>query len=216
VLEQGLTFTVVEAPHPLEEGSNPSDYDALRDFYAIRRVYLGWVPGTDWLHDEIERHFGEDNVWYDVRSRRDATHVGAAGEVAAVILILMGAGAIEFSRKFVGRLGEKSADDIYDWVKQLATERRQALNIEWADGPPDFLEAYDHAELGERVKSELAGLLRVPQEGLDVVGVEGSANAVVATYRLKASSDEYIAEIGRDNILFRRTGKQDRPSSQAI
>jgi hypothetical protein len=74
------------SPHPLEDASPEAiaSYNARKDFYSARRVWLGSVPGTDCPHDALEREFGEDQVWYDVQSRRDATHVGAAGEVALV------------------------------------------------------------------------------------------------------------------------------------
>lgn len=100
MVEQGLSFTVIEAPHPFE--SDPAQYDARKEFHAAHRVWLGSVPGTDWLHEAIEAQFGEDQVWYEVESRRDSTHVGAAGEVAAVVLILMGTAAFEYLRKFGG------------------------------------------------------------------------------------------------------------------
>jgi hypothetical protein len=206
-VEQGLSFTVVEAPHPLEDASGVASYDPRRDFYSIKRVYLGWVPGTDWLHDEIERHFGEDNVWYEVESNRDASHVGAAGEVATVVLVLMGAGAIEYSRKFVGKLGERSAEDIYAWVRELARSRRRDKGLEAADGPPDFLQRWEPADIAGRMKSELAGLMRVPESELELVSVDKRATHILATYRLRATGDEYTAEIGTDNVLFQRVGR---------
>src|SRR5687768_8016171 len=111
-VEQGLSVTVIEAPNPLEgeylEAVPP--YDARKEFYSARRIWLGEsVAGIDWLHEAIEAEFGEDRFWYDVQSRRSATHVGAAGETAAVVVILMGVAAIEFVRRFAGRLGDRSA-----------------------------------------------------------------------------------------------------------
>src|SRR5688500_437975 len=103
VVEQGLSFTVIEAPHPFEGGEYDASYDAERDFYSARRVWFGYVPGTDWLHDEIERQLGEERVWYTVRSSRDAAHVGAAGETSTVVLLLMGGAAIGLAT----RLGER-------------------------------------------------------------------------------------------------------------
>jgi hypothetical protein len=80
VIEQGLSFTIIEAAHPLDISDEEaiSSYNARTDFYSVRRIWLGSVPGTDWLHDAIEREFGEDRFSYDVRSERRATHVGAA------------------------------------------------------------------------------------------------------------------------------------------
>src|SRR4051794_34132143 len=119
MVEQGLSFTVIEAPHPMEAPESIATYNAREQFYAAHRVWLGWNAGTDWLHDAIEAEFGEDLAWYDVKSTRDATHVGASGEIAAVVLTLMGAGAADMLRTyyqaFAERLGDASADALLNW-----------------------------------------------------------------------------------------------------
>lgn len=210
-VEQGLSFTVIEAPHPLEDDSPGAveSYKAERDFYSARRIWLGWVPGTDWLHDEIERQFGEDNVWYVVRSERDASHVGAAGEIATVILILMGAGALEFARKFGGKLGDRSAGDIYEWVKGLARERRKERGIDWEEPAPNFREGWELGYLAEAMKAELADIMRLPETELEITAVERRDDlALFATYRLKATGTEYTAEVADDFVDFRRVGAQ--------
>jgi hypothetical protein len=127
-MQQGLSFTVAEAPHPMDDPDGVSPYDARGQFSAAHRVWLGWAAGTDWLHDAVGAEFGEDTVWYDVQSKRDATHVGASGEVAAVVLILMGAGAADMLRTyykaFAQRMGEASADALLEWARARARERR--------------------------------------------------------------------------------------------
>jgi len=206
--EQGLNFTVIEAPSPFETDDIEaiSTYNGRRDFYTARRVWLGWTAGTDWLHDAIEREFGEDNVPYDVDSQRRATHVGAAGEVATVVLLLMGVGAIEFARKFGGRLGELGAEDIYDGAKQLARRRRTETGQTWGDDEPDFA-AMDEGYMPEAVKRELADIMGVPADQLEVVEVHAEVREDVvlsATYRDRENGREYAAEVGRSDIRFRR------------
>jgi hypothetical protein len=210
LVEQGLTFTVIEAPHPLEDGSPGAieAYDARKDFYAARRIWLGWTAGTDWRHDAIEREFGEDHVWYDVKSRRDATHVGAAGETAAVLLILMGVAAVEFARKLGGRLGELGAEDIYEWAKQLATRRREEKDLSWTEGDaePDF-SMWTFEDLPERLKGELADVMGVPVDQLEVVDTEQRQELVAFVhYRDRESGRQYTAELGRSEVVFKRIG----------
>lgn len=213
MIEQGLSFTVIEAPDPYENPAPEaiSAYDARKDFSSARRVWLGWTAGTDWLHDAIEQEFGEDNVMYDVQSRRDATHVGASGEVSTVVLILMGVAAIEFSRKFGGRLGELGAEDIYDWVKQLAKRRRKETGLEWTEGDadPDFSE-WTFEDLPGRLKEELANVMGVADDELELVATERRDDLVLfARYRHVASGLEYTAQLGRSDVLFTRVGARE-------
>ena len=209
MVEQGLNFTVIEAPHPLDDDSPGAieAYDARKDFYLARRVWLGWAPGTDWLHEAIEREFGEDHVWYEVRSQRNASHVGAFGETSTVVLILMGVAAFELARKFGGRLGELGAEDIYDWVRQLAKQRRQEKGLEWAeDESPDF-SRWEFEDLSESVKTELADVMDIEPEQLELVDAERREHVVLlARYRDLRSEREYTAEVGRADVVFRRVG----------
>jgi hypothetical protein len=47
VVEQGLSFTVIEAPHPMADADAISTYDARERFFAAHRVWLGSTGGTD-------------------------------------------------------------------------------------------------------------------------------------------------------------------------
>jgi hypothetical protein len=204
VVEQGLSFTVIEAPHPLD--GDPEDFDARRDFSVARRVWLGWVPGTDWLHDAIESELGEDQVWYEVESKRDATHIGAAGEIATVALILMGAGAAEFARRAIGKIGERSGDALFDWVRDRARERRG----EFGDQPPDFMREEDLDALAQGMTGELADVLAIPEKRLELVGWERREGlAMYAVYDDRESGRRYGAEVGRDNVTIRPLGEDD-------
>ena len=69
MVEQGLSFTLIEAPHPFDDRDAISSYNARAQFTSAKRVWLGWTGGTDWLHEEIERELGEDAIWYDVESK---------------------------------------------------------------------------------------------------------------------------------------------------
>jgi hypothetical protein len=202
VLEQGLSFTVVEAPDPRDDPETPPEFDSRKVFTVARRVWLGWVPGVDWLHNAIEGEFGEDRVWYDVQSSRKAVHIGAAGEVAAVILILWGAGALEFARKFGGRLGERSADGLIDWVKELATRRRKELGFEHADPPPDFANwELDH--LAQGMKGDLAEITGVPTDRLELLSAE-RGQGLLARYRDHETGEEFEVEAQQNEAVFKR------------
>lgn len=196
----GLSFTVIEAPDPLQERSG---YVARRDFYSARRTWLGEMPpGTDWLHDAIEREFGEDYVWYDVYSQRNAAHVGASVEVATVVLVLLGAPAIEFARRFAGKIGERAADDLWDWVKGLARER----NCGAAVNPPD-LSGHDPKFLAEAMRHQLAEIAGRPSDQIELVRSAQQQDAVLlARYRDRESGTEYAAEVQRSEVVFRRIG----------
>jgi hypothetical protein len=56
-----MTFTVFEAPGVCER-------DGRRDFYTASRVWLGYVPGTDWIHGEPEAEFA--SVRREIESER--------------------------------------------------------------------------------------------------------------------------------------------------
>lgn len=212
VVEQGLSFTVVEAPHPMDDAERISSYNARRQFTAAHRVWLGGNSGTDWLHDAVEAEFGEDVAWYDVESKRDATHIGAAGEVAAVVLILMGAGAADMLRTyykaFAQRLGEASADALLEWARERSREHRKARGIEDWDGPPDFLgDGRDVKWLAVGMADELADVLGVPAAQLELVSAERRKPlAMYAIYRDVTTGDEFSVEVGRDSATFRRLG----------
>jgi hypothetical protein len=220
----GLSFTVIEAPHPLERSGEEESppYAVRRDFYSARRLWLGFVPGgTDWLHDAIEREFGEDRVWYDVESRRDSTHIGAAAEISTVVLLLMGVPAIEFARKFSGRLGERVADDLWAWVKGLAQNRLREKETgfdppdpERELSPPD-LSHYDPAYLGESMQAQLAEITGLPSKQLELVRYEQRKGlALHGLYRDSESGNEYTAEVRQNEVIFRRVGASEPSSNE--
>jgi hypothetical protein len=203
VVEQGLSFTVVLAPNPLE--SDASEWDGRRDFYSAHRVWLGGLKGTDWLHDAAEEAFVPSGHWLSVDSERRSTHTGASGEVATVVLMLMGAGALNFLRKFsegfAQRFGEASADAVLEWARQRARERGTPH-----DGPPDFHED-EPDRLAEGMRSELADLLRVPQERVELVRAERRESfALRAVYRDTETGREYTGDVGHDAVTFKRVG----------
>ena len=216
VVEDGLSFTIIEAPHPLDEPDSIATYNAREQFYAAHRVWLGWNAGTDWLHDAIEAEFGEDAGWYDVQSRRNATHVGAAGEIAAVVLILMGTGAADMLRTyysaFAQRMGEASADALLEWARTKSRERRRAKQLEGADGPPDLFSGRDLEGLSFGMAGELADVIGVPEKRLELVTAERRKSlAVYAVYRDVETGHEYSVEVGRDSASFKRIGGRELP-----
>lgn len=213
MVEQGLSFTVIEAPHPLDDPESISSYNARQQFSVAHRVWLGWNHGTDWLHDAVEDELGEDAAWYDVQSKRDATHVGAAGEIATVVLILMGVGAADilrtFYQGFVQRLGEASAEALLDWARNKSKERRQATGMEQADGPPDFGDYGDIDGLALGMTGELADVLPVPEDQLELVSAERRESAALyAVYRDRLTGTKYSVEAQRDSASFRRLSDQ--------
>ncbi len=204
MVDQGLSFTVVEAPHPLE--GTPRDPDAGRDFKSAYRVWLGANAGTDWLHDAIEQDLGEDALSYEVQSRRDAAHVGASGEVATVVLFLLGVGALDLARKFYAgfaqRIGEASADVLLEWARQRSREHRAAKGLEDADGPPDFLDRAT-GDLAAGMTGELASLAGVPESSLELVEAHRSEPvAMRAVYRDRRTGDEYEVVASSDSATF--------------
>lgn len=208
-MQQGLSFTVIEAPNPMDDPAHSESYDARRDFRAAHRIWLGATGGTDWLHDAIEADFGEDAAWYSVKSKRDATHIGASNEVATVVLTLMGLGALDYARRvyaaFTQRLADDSAGALLDWAREKARERRRTEHLEDFDGPPDFSGAWEVKWLSEGMASELADVLGVPQERLELVSAERRRlpHVMYAIYRDYQTGREYSAEVSQDSATFK-------------
>ena len=75
VVEQGLSLTVIVAPHPLE--GDAAAWDGRRDFISAHRVWLGGLSGTDWLHEAAEGEFGPLG-WHDVASERHSKRFSGA------------------------------------------------------------------------------------------------------------------------------------------
>lgn len=208
MVEEGLSFTVIESPHPFDGAS--SAFDARGELLSARRVWLGPVFGTDWLHEAIEAEMAESGGMYEVFSRRDSSYVGAASEVAQVLLVLLGAGATGF----VAKLGARTADDLYDWVRERI-QRHQPV-IAPGNGPdvdpPDFFER-ELEDLTEGMRAELAQCISVPEERLEVLSADRTEKiALSGVYRDTATGNEYSAETGRHSATFKRLARpQPRP-----
>jgi hypothetical protein len=204
MVEQGLSFTVLDAPHPLD--GDAATYDARKLFRSAHRVWLGSTAGTDWLHEAVEAEFGKHGGWYDVESARSTTHIGASGEIATVLLILMGAGLLDFARSFyrsaAQRLGEATADAVVEWARERSVERRRQKGLESADGPPDFFDR-ELDGLAEGMAGELADVLGVPQSRLAVVRAARDVGvALRAVYEDRASGRRYEVVVGHDFATF--------------
>ena len=204
--EQGLSFTVVDASGYQEAaleaamtGPAPGPDDS---FSSARRVWFGYARGVDWLHQAVESELGEDRVWYDVKSERKSVHVGAAGEIAAVVIILTSVGALEFVRKFAGKLGDASSDAVIDWARQLAAQHRKDNGMTNADGPPNFFH-YETELLAENIKHDLAELIAVPPERLELLEAQKREGvALAARYRDSETERDYTVEVLQDEAIF--------------
>lgn len=206
MVAQGLSLTVIDAPHPLE--GDVATYDSRDELRAAHRIWLGSAAGTDWLHEAIEEEFGEDLGWYEVHSRRESTHGGAAVEVATVVLVLTGAGLVDFLRKFYGsfaeRLGEASADALLEWARERAREHRKERGLESADGPPDLFDR-DLDGLLAGMTGELADALRISEDRLEALSATRSHGvAFQAVYRDRETGREYDVIAGSDWATFTR------------
>ncbi len=212
----GLSFTVLEAPHPLDDPDRIETYNAREQFTVARRVWLGWNGGTDWLHDAVEVDFGADAVAYEVRSQRNATHVGAAGEWSQVLLILMGMGALDFARKVYGgfaqRLGEVGAEAMIEWARKKSQERRAQKGWEKADGPPHFAEGWGGPEaLVSVMRDELADVACLPAARLHPIQFEARHGlSLYAIFEDEKTRTRYLVEVRRDDATFTRLPSEAR------
>jgi hypothetical protein len=202
-MEQGLSFTAIIAPHPAEQEEGA--WEGRRDFYSAHRVWLGCLRGVDWLHEAAEETFLPSGAWMSVDSERQSSHIGASGEVATVVLMLMGAGALNFLRKFsegfAQRLGEVTADNVLEWARRRGRERQTPH-----DGPPDFTHL-EPASLSEAMRRELASIMDVPVERIEIVSAERRETlALLAAYRDKQTGREYRAEVVTDAVSFTQLG----------
>jgi hypothetical protein len=171
-------------------------------FSSARRVWFGYTRGVDWLHQAVEGEFGEDQVWYDVKSERKSIHIGAAGEIAAVVLFLLSVGAVSFMGKFGDRLGEASADGLIEWVRELVARRKSEVGL--TDGAPNFLLG-DSDQVAESMKRDLAQLAAVPESRLELLAHEKQEELMItARYRDAETGEEYTVEILRDEATFTR------------
>jgi hypothetical protein len=169
------------------------------------------MNGVDWLHTAVEAELADDAVAYNVESRRDATHIGASGEIAAVALILLGKFAWSYASAFGARLGEGHAEAALEWARRRSRAHRKAMRTEAMDGPPDFFER-DPTALGWGMAAELADVAGVPKARLALLGAERSTDlALRATYRDTETGEEYEVIAGRDWARFRRVTAPNLP-----
>jgi hypothetical protein len=200
MIEQGLSFTVIFAPCPRAE--DPDSWDGRRDFETAQRVWLGYVRGTDWLHDAAERDFAPLAGRITIESDRRTVNAGASGEIATVVVVLLGVGVLELTRSF-GKafgetLGKASANALLDWARERGRQQQPLDSPDFSQWPTDHL--------ARGMAGELAELLGVPEERLELVEAARSADLTLrATYRDRENGREYVADVGRDNATFRRT-----------
>lgn len=201
--EQGFTFTVIEGEQD--------------DFTAARRVWLGAVPGTDWLHDAIAEEFGRDLVAYEVESHREAVNIGASGEIAAVVLVVLTPSVAAFSARFGGRLGEAAGDALLEWARERARRRREATGMETADPPPDLADRpTDVLTVG--MQGELADLLGASEDRVELVHAErlGGAPILRAVYRDSRDGEHYEVAVERDSASFIKIRDGTLPGSGIV
>ncbi len=193
MVEQGLSLTVLETPDPLQAPGR----DRRREFTSARRIWLGGVSGTDWLHDALERELGPSGCWFSVESERRTDQIGAAGEIALVTLILLGARLVDaFATKFAERTGERAGDVFSDWVRDRGRARREQTYS--GDPPPDFY-GWDVQPLAKGMRGELAELLEVDEGQLDLVCAERQPGlALRGVYRDVETGQQYVAEVRND------------------
>lgn len=210
MVEQGLSLTIYQCPHPCDEPEGIETFDALKSFYSVRRIWFGEVPvGGEWLHEALEREFGEDRVWYEVQTTRKSTHVGAAGEVVAVVLVLFGAGALAAAKK----IGEELGSDFADWARAKVRQRREEFQTGDFETSPNF-DDHDLDGLAEGMKGELADVIQLPERRLQLVSkTRRRSLSLEAIYRDRETGMEYAAEVGRDEAIFRRMGEPRPPDS---
>jgi hypothetical protein len=113
-----------------------------------------------------------------------------------------------FAAKFGGRLGERSADELFDWVKAKTAERKQMKKWDEFDDAPNFFDDdYDRAALAAGMTGELADILRIPENRLDLLGHEAREGlAMYALYRDRDTGEEYTVEAGTTDAVFKRVG----------
>jgi hypothetical protein len=91
-VEDGTSLTITLRG----EGSEANGWQG--EFESARRVWLGHTPGVEWLHDEALRRLGPDvSEGLYVNSTRQTAYIGAAGEIATVVVEIVGAGSPERS-----------------------------------------------------------------------------------------------------------------------
>src|SRR5438034_5968107 len=153
-VEQGLSIRIIDRGHPFDDPQG-----GRGQFQRARVVWLGFSPGVEWLHDEANKRLAEEvEGWYHVESERRSAHVGAAGEVALLILEFLGAG-----------VAGKVISDLVDFAKTRVREYRDSI-APGMDEAPDFSRWGDIEDLSTRLRDELAEILGVAPKRLEVTG----------------------------------------------
>jgi hypothetical protein len=186
--EDGTILTVLEITDPLApEGERG-------EFRGARRVWLGHLPGIEWIHDEAERRFLPVTEHVVVTSRRNSWHHGASAETAAVVLELIAAG-----------VAGKLIADFIDHVKAKAREKKDEAG--WPESTYDFARWWDGEE-GRRkaaawMRPDLAELVGIAPSRLEIESVDAHRTLVaVAQYRDKKTGRRYRVEIDREEATF--------------
>ena len=94
---------------------------------------------------------------------------------------------------------------LLDWAREKILQRREAHKVpEYVDGSPNFTdEFWQPGHLARGMTSELADVLGVPQQRLEVVTFERRQTlALYAVYRDRETGQQYSAEVGRDRATF--------------
>jgi hypothetical protein len=95
------------------------------------------------------------------------------------------------------------------WLnRQRARRRREEVGLEWTEGDsePDF-STLTFEDLPERLKGELADVMGVTVDQLEVVDAEQRRELVgFVRYRDRESDREHTAELGRSDVVFKRVG----------
>lgn len=203
MIEQGLSFTVIFVPRARMKDERGEE---RLDLEVAHRVWLGGLRGTDWLHDAVERDFAPWAGQIAIESDRRTVHVGAFGEAATVVVVVLGVSTVDvmrtFGKAFARTVGKASGEAFLDWARHQAQQRRQSLDV-----PPDF-SRWALGDLAHAMTEELANVLDVPRERLQLIKAERSADFVLrARYVDRESGGEYIAEVSRDSVMFRRNGR---------
>lgn len=189
-VEQGLSVRVVERGHPLEDPNREGE------FRQATVYFLGYSPGVEWLHDEANRRIsGESQGWFTIESGRRSAHFGAGGEVAHVVIELLGAG-----------VAGKVISDLIDYAREQIRKWREPFEPGF-DSPPDFTR-YDSDSLDnllDRLRGELAEIINVPLEKIGISRRKVETRHIAeATFLNAETGDEYEVAIERSTVTFTR------------
>jgi hypothetical protein len=182
-----LSIRIIERGHPFDDPGG-----AQGEFQRARVLWLGYSPGVEWLHDEANRQLARGaSGWYLVSSERMSAHLGVGGEAERLVLEFLGAG-----------ITAKVISDLIDFAKVRVRDYRQSVGT--TDGPPDF-STWDLDILLKRLRDELAEILDIPPERLELTEEEVTTRKLAATsFRDTSTSDLYRLEIAKTEVVFTR------------